>query len=170
MRRETALSLGLRLLGISLMVFPILIALAIHDWDLMAAVFDRRGLNEITGPLSGVVGENAVGYLQPEDARVEIDRATNSVRVSLPLPPLPFSVTITEIEFSASVGGVPVDLRMEEDDVEAVAGEVTIVHLVGNIGLLPADNTLRLSEGSITFEKLGVVVTLSVVARSGEAA
>jgi hypothetical protein len=59
---------------------------------------------------------------------------------------------------------------MEDDDVESVPGEITIVHLVGNVSLLPADNTLRLNEGSITFEKLGVVITLSVVTESGEIA
>jgi hypothetical protein len=162
MRRETALSLGLRLLGISLVVFPLLIALGMHNWDIMEAVFDRRGLDEIKARSENF--ENSFfNNLWKQLENMEFRNITSPLRITKELT-FPFSITITNLSLSVYDRGTDphtlfVILNMEEENVEFAPGETMTVSLIGSFSGFPTgENNLYLKEVKVSFEKLGVIV------------
>jgi hypothetical protein len=166
MRRETALGLGLRLLGISLAIGPLLVAFWMHDWDIQGTVFDVEGFENVMNPLSEVLGEN-VGKITLENIKLSFDPATNSVRATFPYPPLPFSVTITDVKLSATVENALIDLEMESGEIETDPGETTYVHLIGDADQPLTDDAPDRVEGTITFEKYGVTIKTRIVSGGG---
>jgi hypothetical protein len=165
MKREFALRLGLKLLGLCLVVGPILAAFTMHDWDVVAAVIDLEGLRDISGPLENMIDENAferqLGGLgnTVEDLVQQMERGeleNTLVEIPLEFPPFSFPVTLTEI--SISIGGVPV-LRMKDEAVELRPGSPATVYLVGDLGAISTSENLEMGV-EIGFEWRGVEVRM----------
>lgn len=168
MKKETGLGLGLKLLGLFFAIGPLVIAMGMHNWDIQKAVFDQESLDEVMGQVSSALGGGEIGSINPTPTDLQIDNVTNEVRLGLPFPSLPFSVTMTDLTFSSTIGGASLDLSMEAENVLLVPGENTTVYLVGTLSGTPADTSFSLGDGNMTFEKLGVTITVAIQQSGGQ--
>ncbi|MBC7219671.1 MAG: hypothetical protein H5T49_06050 [Hadesarchaea archaeon] len=158
--RDGALKWALRLLGIALVVVPIVVALAAKDWDLKEAVLpSEQELSQVTEAVGGIFGG---GFSEDTLSLGEPTLSGSSVRVQATLKS-PFQVPIKLKEFNLTIsdqGMPPIQLQMEEDELEIPAKGTAVFTLVGAIPAAPPSNP-RMTAVSIAFEIYGITITLT---------
>ncbi len=168
MEQETALKWGFRILGILLSIGPLLGAMALNGWDIQKAVVDQEGIVDLTSSLSGLTGgeNNTLGSIQTPSSINPPDE-NGKVSFQMGLPPFPFAATITDFNYSAQCGGVPLNLVMKEENVELGPSENATITLEGTLSSIPTSFELTNITGTMTLEKYGVTIALNLSQSGG---
>jgi len=158
--RDGALKWSLRLLGIALVVVPILMALAAHGWDVKEAVLpSEEEISQVTERVSGIFGggfsKDTITFGDPvvSGSRITV-LVTFRSPLKVPMKITDFSVTVSD------VGAQPIQLQMQESEVEIPANGAATFTLVGTVPAMPPQNP-QMTGISCTFEVYGVSIHLS---------
>ena len=162
MKKETALGIGLKLLGLAFSIGPLLIAFSINGWDVRATLINQEELNEIQSLLGGLFEKESGGIqINAEDATY--DNLTQEFRLPVVLSiDLPFSIDIVDFRLSAQANGQQLTLSMRENKITLMPGENTEITLVGRVPPELYNAELTQIQGSMTFEKYGVTIQVTL--------
>ncbi len=166
MKRETALKIGLKLLGLAFSIGPLLIAFSINDWDIQRAMVNAAEIESIENKIGGLFEPEAGGF---EIGDAEYDNASHLLRLPVTLSlPFPFSIDLVDFDITAQFDSQEVTLSMEQDSITLSPNENVVVWLSGQV----ADENLVNAQptniqGSLTLQKYGVSIKFTVQESGG---
>ncbi|MEM2192812.1 MAG: hypothetical protein QXG38_04285, partial [Candidatus Hadarchaeales archaeon] len=96
-KKESALGLGLRLLGLALSLGPLLIAFSMHNWNIQETLIDTGGAGSAIGNIQNFLNMGNMGNLRPIQENATYDPATQTATLPLEISGIPFSLTVKEI-------------------------------------------------------------------------
>lgn len=150
--KEGALRWGLRILGISLAIGPILIVLGMHNFDIQAAFMpSEEDTAELTDSMSELVDVQGMGSLltvgayQPSGDGAIVEVTFNS--------PFEENVTVTDASGRVNTGFGVYQLRLEDDNVPIRGLESKDFNIIGE-----TSTGGDLEPLSVTFEVYGVSI------------
>ena len=158
---ERILSWSLKLLGIILFIAPFIAALAMHNWDIQAAVLPSQAeMGEIQDSVQEILGKGFSENTLSVGSPTYVD---TTIRIPVQFAS-PFNIPVKIKDFSGSVtdmGAVVGHVWMEETEVEIPPNETVNFMLVGTYtGGVPANP--QLSKANVTFEFYGVTIQVHV--------
>ncbi|MGQ9787794.1 MAG: hypothetical protein ACUVQM_00540 [Candidatus Hadarchaeaceae archaeon] len=165
--RDGALKWALRLLGVALVVAPIIVALSARDWDLKDALLpSEQELSQVAESIGGIFGG---GFSEDALSLSEPTLSGSSVRVQATFKsPFKAPVKLKELTLTVSGQGMqPIQLQMENDELEIPANGTATFALVGTVPAVPPSNP-RVTAVSTTFEIYGITLNLSLEASGGQ--
>jgi hypothetical protein len=160
MKKETALGIALRALGLAFSLGPLLLAFAMNDWDVERTLINPEEVQAIQGRLGGLLQQQDTGTF--EIGAAVFDNAVGRLRLPVTLSlPFPFSVDLTEFELTLWFDSQPVSLAMEEDSVPLQPGRSVEIWLSGSVSENIAAQPTRV-EGLLRLERAGVTMTFTI--------
>ncbi|MGC8817469.1 MAG: hypothetical protein ACP5PX_06695 [Candidatus Hadarchaeum sp.] len=158
--RDGALKWALRLLGIALVVVPIILAFSANGWDLKKALLpSEQELSQVSEGVGDIFGG---GFSEETMSMGQPVISGSSVRVPVTFKS-PFKVPIKLKEVNLTVSGQgmpPIQLQMEEEELEIPANGSVNFTLVGTIPGSPPSNP-QITAVNVTFEIYGVTIQFS---------
>lgn len=163
MKKETALKLGLKLLGLGFLLGPLLIAFGMNGWDLQATLVNSQEFQEVEDSIGEMFGEQEGGSIQILTENAFYDNITHQARVPVEISlPFSFPVVLVGFEISGMADGHPVSLSMKQDHVSLLPGENVVITLEGQIDVDITEAEITQTQGTISFEKYGVTIQVVV--------
>jgi hypothetical protein len=168
MKKDTALRLGLMLLGILLSLGPLLIALGTHNWNIMAAVMPSDAeLQQTTDMVTGLVDNTGFSANTFSIGLPTIQG--NTLRVPTQFTsPFKIPITLKSLTVSVSDQGATIAQLQTEGSVEIPASGTASITFVGTYtGTTLPTNPQISGVDNMTIEVYGITISAQLSSIQG---
>jgi len=160
MKKDTALKLGLMLLGILLSLGPLIISLGTHNWDIVAAVMPSDAeLNQTQNLVTGLIDNQ--GFTADTFSLGSPTIQGNTIRVPAQFTsPFKIPITLESLTISVSDQGATIAQLRTESSVEIPAqGTVSITFVGTYTGTTLPTNPQISGIDNMTIEVYGITIS-----------